>query len=179
MKTLKELFLDELADIYDAEHQLVKALPKMAKAATCTHLQKAILSHLEETKGHVKKVEQVFECFGVRARASTCEATMGLLEEADEVASDFDGSPAINAALIAAAQKVEHYEMASYGCLHEWAGVLGNQDAADILEEILNDEKAANGSLTDLARERSNDEALGESEEGDLEAVGAEKSDES
>jgi ferritin-like metal-binding protein YciE len=179
MKTLQNLFLDELADIYDAEHQLVKALPKMAKAATCPHLQKAILSHLEETKGHVKKVEEVFECFGAKAKASTCEATMGLLEEADEVASDFDGSPAINAALIAAAQKVEHYEMASYGCLHEWAGVLGNQDAADILEEILDEEKAANGSLTDLARERSNDEALGESEEGDLEAVGAEKSDES
>lgn len=179
MKTLQNLFLDELADIYDAEHQLVKALPKMAKAATCTHLQKAILSHLEETKGHVKKVEQVFECFGAKAKANTCEATMGLLEEADEIASDFDGSPAINAALISAAQKVEHYEMASYGCLHEWAGVLGNQEAADLLEEILDEEKAANGALTDLARERSNDEALGESEEGDLEAVGAEKSDES
>jgi ferritin-like metal-binding protein YciE len=178
MKTLQNLFLDELADIYDAENQLVKAMPKMAKAATCNHLQKAILSHLEETKGHVKKVEQVFECFGAKAKASTCEATMGLLEEADEIASDFDGSPAINAALIAAAQKVEHYEMASYGCLHEWAGVLGNQEAADILEEILDEEKAANGSLTELARERSNEEALGESEEGDLEAVGAEKSDE-
>jgi ferritin-like metal-binding protein YciE len=179
MKTLQNLFLDELADIYDAEHQLVKALPKMAKAATCTHLQKAILSHLEETKGHVKKVEQVFECFGAKAKADTCEATMGLLEEADEIASDFDGSPAINAALIAAAQKVEHYEIASYGCLHEWAGVLGNEEATDLLEEILVEEKAANATLTDLARERSNDEALGEGEEGDLEAVGAEKSDES
>ena len=179
MKTLKQLFLNELADIYDAEHQLVKALPKMAKAATCTHLQKAILAHLEETKGHVKKVEQVFDCFGVKAKAKTCEATAGLLEEADEVASDFDGSPAINAALICAAQKVEHYEMASYGCLHEWAGVLGNQDAADLLEDILDEEKAANATLTDLARERSNDEALGDSEEGDLEAVGAETSGES
>lgn len=137
----------------------------------------AILSHLEETKGHVKMVEQVFACFNKKATAQTCEATKGLLEEADEIAEEFDGSPAINAALISAAQKVEHYEMASYGCLHEWAGVLGNQEAADLLEEILNEEKAANASLNDLARERSNDEALGESEEGELEAVGAEKSD--
>src|ERR1035437_5518444 len=169
MKTLKRLFLGELADIYDAEHQLVKALPKMAKAATCTHLQKAILSHLEETKGHVKKVEQVFECFDKKARGKTCEATKGLLKEGDEIAADFKGSPAINAALISAAQKVEHYEMASYGCLHEWAGILGNQEAADLLEAILNEEKAANESLTELARERSNQEALGESIDGHLE----------
>lgn len=179
MKTLQTLFLDELADIYDAEHQLVKALPKMADATTCTHLHAAILSHLEETKGHVKKIEQVFECFGVRAKSGNCEATMGLLEEADEIAADFDGSPAINAALICAAQKVEHYEMATYGCLHEWAGVLGNQEAADLLEGILDEEKAANRALTALARERSNEEALGESEEGDFETVGTEKSNES
>ncbi len=174
MKTLNELFLDELADIYDAECQLVKALPKMAKAATCTHLQTAIVAHLEETKGHVTKLEQVFECFDKKAKGKTCEATAGLLEEADEIAADFKGSPAINAALIAAAQKVEHYEIASYGCLREWAGVLGQQEAADLLEEILNEEKAANESLTELARERNNEEALGESEEGDTEE-GAEK----
>ncbi len=176
MKTLKELFLGELADIYDAEHQLVKALPKMAKAATCTHLQKAILAHLEETKGHVMKVEQVFECFGKKARGKTCEATKGLLKEGDEIAADFKDSPAINAALISAAQKVEHYEMASYGCLHEWAGILGNQEAAELLEAILNEEKAANESLTELARERSNDEALGESKDGHLEVAGAKRS---
>jgi ferritin-like metal-binding protein YciE len=172
MKTLLDLFLNELADIYDAEHQLVKALPKMAKAATCTHLQTAFLAHLEETKGHVKKVEQVFECFNKSPRGKTCEATKGLLAEGDEIAASFKDSSAINAALIAAAQKIEHYEMASYGCLHEWAGVLGNEDAADLLEEILAEEKAANESLTDLARERSNDEALGE-----LESAGARHSD--
>lgn len=173
MKTLTELFLGELADIYDAEHQLVKALPKMAKAATSTQLQKAILSHLEETKGHVKKVEQVFECFDKKARGKTCEATKGLLKEGDEIAADFKASPAVNAALISAAQKVEHYEMASYGCLHEWAGLLGNQQAADLLESILNEEKAANESLTKLARERSNEEALGDFRDDHLDVTGA------
>lgn len=165
MKTLKDLFLDELADMYDAEHQLVKALPKMAQAATCTHLRKAILSHLEETESHVTKLEQVFECFDEESRRELCEATKGLLEEGGEIATAFKGSPAINAALIAAAQKVEHYEIASYGCLHEWAGLLGNKEAADLLEEILEDEKAANESLTELARARSNPEAMDESDE--------------
>lgn len=161
MKTLKDLFMDELADIYDAERRLVKALPKMAKAATSEDLKGAILSHLEETKGHVTKVEAVFECFGEKAKGKTCEATKGLIEEGDEIAADFKGSPAINAALISAAQKVEHYEVASYGCLHEWAGLLGNPDAASLLDEILEEEKAANESLTTLARASSNDEALG------------------
>ncbi len=164
MKTLQDLFLGELADIYDAEQRLVKALPKMANAATCTHLKEAILVHLEETKGHVTKVEKIFECFEVKAKGKTCKATVGLLEEGDEIAAEYEGSPAINAALIAAAQKVEHYEIASYGCLHEWAGQLGNQEAAELLEEILDEEKAANASLTDLAVTRSNDEAMDESD---------------
>jgi ferritin-like metal-binding protein YciE len=94
---------------------------------------------------------------------------VGLLEEGDEIAADFKGSPAINAALISAAQKVEHYEMASYGCLHEWAGLLGNNEAAGLLEQILEEEKAANESLTELARASSNEEALGESDEKDAE----------
>jgi len=156
MKTLRNLFMDELADMYDAERRLVKALPKMAKAATCPDLRKAILSHWKETQGHVRKLEQVFKSFDAKARGQTCEATVGLLEEGDEIAADFKGSPAINAALISAAQKVEHYEIASYGCLHEWAGVLGNNEAASLLEEILDEEKAANESLTELARKRSN-----------------------
>src|ERR1700722_3802470 len=127
MKILKDLFLDELADIYDAEHQTVKALPKMAEAATCDKLKKVILAHLKETEGHVKKLEQVFQSFGEKAKGKTCKATVGLLEEGDGIAANFKGSPAINAALISAAQKVEHYETASYGCLHEWAGLLGNK----------------------------------------------------
>lgn len=165
MKTLNDLFLDELADMYDAERRIVKALPKMAKAATCDDLKAAIESHLEETRGHVTKLEQVFQCFGVKPKGKTCEATVGLLEEGDEIAADFKGSPAINAALISAAQKVEHYEMASYGCLHEWAGLLGNEEAAELLMEILSEEKAANESLTTLARASSNPEALGKSDE--------------
>ena len=172
MKTLKDLFLDELADMYDAERRIVKALPKMAKAATCDELKKAILSHLKETEGHVKKLEQVFQSFDEKAKGKTCEATVGLLEEGDEIAADFKGSPAINAALISAAQKVEHYEMASYGCLHEWAGLLGNKEAAGLLLEILDEEKAANESLTELARSSSNEEALGESgQKGSKEAA--------
>jgi len=165
MKTLKDLFLDELADMYDAEHRIVKALPKMAKAATCPDLKEAIQSHLKETEGHVKKLQQVFQCFGEKAKGKTCEATVGLLAEGDEIAADFKGSPAINAALISAAQKVEHYEMASYGCLHEWAGLLGNKEAAGLLQEILDEEKAANESLTKLALAKCNQEALEESDQ--------------
>lgn len=161
MKTLKDLFMDELADMYDAERRIVKALPKMARAATCPELKAAIQSHLKETEGHVTKLEEVFEAFEQKAKGKTCEATVGLLEEGDEIAADFKGSPAINAALISAAQKVEHYEMASYGCLHEWAGLLGNEEAAGLLQEILGEEKAANEALTKLARASSNEEALG------------------
>jgi ferritin-like metal-binding protein YciE len=160
MKTLKDLFLDEVADMYDAERRIVKALPKMAKAATCDKLKKAILAHLKETEGHVTKLEQVFQSFDEKARGKTCEATVGLLKEGDEIAADFKGSPAINAALISAAQKVEHYEMASYGCLHEWAGLLENTKAAGLLQEILEQEKTANETLTGLARTGSNEEAL-------------------
>jgi ferritin-like metal-binding protein YciE len=165
MKTLKELFMDELADMYDAERRIVKALPKMAKAATYPDLKAAIQSHLKETEGHVTKLEQVFKSFDQKAKGKTCEATVGLLEEGDEIAAEFKGSPAINAALISAAQKVEHYEMASYGCLHEWAGLLGNEEAAGLLKIILGEEKAANEKLTKLARASSNEEALGESDE--------------
>ena len=164
MKTLKDLFLDGLADMYDAERRIVKALPKMAKAATCPDLKAAIQSHLKETEGHVTKLEDVFRSFNQKAKGKTCEATVGLLEEGDEIAREFKGSPAINAALISAAQKVEHYEMASYGCLHEWAGLLGNEEAAGLLLEILGEEKAADETLTNLAR-ASDDEALGESDE--------------
>ena len=167
MKTLKDLFLDELADMYDAERRIVKALPKLVKAATCDDLKAAFQSHLKETEGHVKKLEQVFQSFDVPAKGKTCEATVGLLKEGDEIAADFAGSPAINAALIAAAQKVEHYEMASYGCLHEWAGLLGNQKAARLLEDILEQERGANEGLTELARASSNEEALGESPDED------------
>ena len=163
MKTLKDLFLAELADMYDAEHRIIKALPKLAKAATCEKLKQAFLSHLEETKGHVTKLEKVFQAFGKKAKGKTCEATVGLLREGDEIAADNKGEPTNNAALISAGQKVEHYEIASYGCLHEWAGLLENQKAAGFLEQILNEEKDANKNLMELARASCNIEALDES----------------
>lgn len=167
MKTLRDLFIDELADMYDAEKRILKALPKMAKAATSEDLKAAILKHLKETEGHVTKLEQVFQAFDEKAKGKTCEATVGLLKEGDEIAAEFKGSPAINAALVSAAQKVEHYEMASYGCLHEWAGLLENDEAAGVLQQILDEEKAANDSLSKLARESCNQQAMGNSDENE------------
>jgi len=162
MKTLNDLFLDELQDIYDAEHRISKALPKLAKAATDDDLKAAFAAHLTETMGHIEKVAQVFEILGEKAQRKTCEATVGLLKEGDEIAEEFADSPAINAALIAAAQKVEHYETASYGCLKEWAGALGHEDAAELLGEILFEEEAANDKLTKIARDGCNEKALDE-----------------
>jgi ferritin-like metal-binding protein YciE len=163
-KSLSDLFIDELQDMYDAENRIVKALPKLAKAATNSDLKEAFEDHLEETKGHVKKLEQVFKSIGEKAKAKECKATVGLLKEGDEIASDFKGTSAINAALIAAGQKVEHYEIASYGTLIEWAESLGHDDAVGFLREILDEEKAADEKLTDLARDGANDEALQASE---------------
>jgi ferritin-like metal-binding protein YciE len=166
MKTLKDLFLDELADMYDAEHRIARALPKVVKAATCTSLQAALESHLKETQGQITKLESVFRSIGEKAKGKKCEATIGLLEEGDEIAAEFKGSPAINAALIAAAQKIEQDEIASYGCLHEWAGLLGHQEASRLLKEILGQEKGADEKLTELARSGNNQEARdGEPEE--------------
>lgn len=160
MKTLQDLFFNELADIYDAEHRIAKALPKMAKAATSTALKKAFELHLKQTEGHVKKVEEIFECFDRKAKSKTCDATVGLLKEGDEMVASFQGSPAINAALIAAAQKIEHYEIATYGCLHEWAKIMGNTKAAVLLQEILDEEGDTNKELTLLARSSSNEDAM-------------------
>jgi ferritin-like metal-binding protein YciE len=161
LKTLKDLFLAELANLYDSEQRIVKALPKLAKAATCTHLKAIFLSHLKESETHVTKLEAIFRSFDVKPHAKTCVATIGLLEEGDQLAAEFKDSPALNALLIVAAQKVEHYEMASYGGLHAWAELLDNAKAADLLEEILAQERAANAALKDLALTRTNQEALG------------------
>jgi ferritin-like metal-binding protein YciE len=159
MKLLKDLFLDELADMYDAEQRIVIALPKLAQAATDPGLKTAFLAHLDQTRHHVTNLEQVFRLFDEPAKRKTCEATVGLLKEGDQLAADFKDSPAINAALISAAQRVEHYEMAAYGCLHEWAGLLGHAEAAGILEGNLNEEKAANTTLSRLARGGNNQAA--------------------
>lgn len=166
MKTLKDLFLDSLADMYYAEKQLTKALPKMAKAATHEHLRAAFEEHLTETEGHVQKLEQVFEAFGVEPKSKKCHAILGIISEADEIASENKKSPTINAALIYAGQKAEHYEIASYGGLRDWAKLLGNEDAANILDQILDEEKAADAKLTALAEGDCNESAQsGDTEE--------------
>lgn len=172
MKTLENLFKDELADMYDAERRIIKALPKLTKAATCPDLKEAFQVHLKQTEGHVKRLEKVFRSCGEKAKGKTCEATVGLLKEGDEIAADFKGSPALNAALIAAAQKVEHYEIASYGCLHTWAKQLGNEEAAELLKDNLDEEKDADTVLNALAFSYLNQAALGETNHPQKEFTG-------
>ena len=161
MKDLKELFLDELKDVYDAEKQLTKALPKMAKATTNAKLQKAFEHHLKQTEGQIEKLEKVFAAFDEKPKGKTCKAMKGLTEEGDEIIKEFKDEPALNAALIAAAQKVEHYEIASYGCLHEWATTLGKPAAAKLLKQILDEESDTDEKLTKLAVSDINAEAMG------------------
>jgi len=162
MKTLRDLFMEELAVMYDAEHLLVKGLPKLAAATTCPYLKQSMLAHVQETAGHITTLAAIFTALGGTAKRTACRATQGLLEEAAAVAARFKRSPTINAALICATQKIEHYEIAAYGCLHEWAGLLRNNAAVRLLEEILNEEKGANAALTELALTHVNKEALDE-----------------
>lgn len=151
VRTFEDLFIDELKDLYDAEHQLTKALPKMAKAATSPDLKKAFESHLTETEGHIKRLEQVFEGLGQKATRKTCPAMKGLVEEGSEVIEE-DMEPEVkDAALIGAAQRVEHYEMAGYGTVRTFAHILGHHDLEGILQETLNEEGAADEKLTQLA----------------------------
>jgi ferritin-like metal-binding protein YciE len=159
MKTLENLFLDELRDVYDAEHRIIKALPKMRKAATCPHLQATFDRHLTETNGQINQLNIIFASIKEKPKRKKCDAIVGLLEEGDEMAAEYKNSPSINAALIAAAQKVEHYEMATYGCLREWAARLGNEKAAKILNGIFDQEQNADEVLTTLARMKNNHEA--------------------
>ena len=160
MKTLTDLFLSELADMHDAERRIAAALPMMSGAATAPELKTVFELHLKETKGHIEKIERVFNCFDTKPWSKTCEAAKGLLKEGEALAKEFAGSAALDAALISAAQKVEHYEMASYGCLTTWAGLLDNGEAATILEEILEEEKAADDALNEIALTHSNIDAV-------------------
>ncbi len=160
MKTLKDLFLNELADMYDSEHQIQRALPKLAEAATCEKLKKALTSHQKESEGQIKHLDEVFASAGAKPHGKTCDATVGILKETHDLVAHFKGSPVLNAALVNAAQKIEHYEIASYGGLHEWAVLLGNKKGAELLKNILAEEKAANDTLTALARSTCNPEAL-------------------
>ncbi len=153
---LQELLLDELADLLSAETQLTKALPKMAKAVQSDELREAIESHLEETQGHVERLKQVFEAFGEKPKSKTCKAMKGLVEEGSELLQELKGKSTIDAGVIAAAQKVEHYEIASYGTVIAWAEQLGNSEAAEILGETLEEEKAADEKLTEVAESVAN-----------------------
>ena len=161
MNTLEDLFLDSLADMYYAEKQLTKALPKMAKVATHGALQSAFRAHLSETEGHVQKVEAVFEAFGKSPKSKKCPAILGIIDEAEEIISENKKSSTINAALIFAGQKAEHYEISSYGGLREWAKLLGNTEGARLLDEILDEEKSADAKLSDLSKD-CNESALSE-----------------
>jgi len=162
---LKKLFEDSLKDIYWAEKALVKALPKMAKKATAQELVTAIENHLTETEDQVKKVEQVFEILGKKATAKKCDAMAGLIEEAEGIMEETDEGAMRDAGIIAAAQKVEHYEIASYGTLCTFAETLGLKDAVKILEKILNQEKAADVKLTEVAVSTINIQAAEEAAE--------------
>ena len=166
-ENLQELFVEELRDVYDAEKQLTKALPKMAKAAESDELRTAFEEHLEITRMQVNRLEEVFKSLGLTARGKTCEGMKGLIEEGSSHIEELDGST-LDAALIGAAQKVEHYEMATYGTLATWADLLGHQDAKDLLGQTLEEEKEADEKLTAIAGqinpEAENEE--GEEEEG-------------
>lgn len=161
---LMKLFEDELKDIYWAEKHLTKALPKMAKNASSPELLEAIESHLEETEAQVVKLEQVFEILGKKAVAKKCEAMAGLVKESEEIMKDTEKGPQRDAGIISAGQKVEHYEIATYGTLRTFAQVLGLEDAAMILEEILEEEKNADRTLTSVAEATINVAALEEEE---------------
>ena len=167
MNALNNLFLNELADMQDSEQRIIKALPKVIKAATCDKLKQALSDHLEETQGQVGQLERVFAIFAEKPRSRKCPAMVGILDEGEKLISEYGKTPAINAAIIAACQKVEHYEIASYGTLRAWARLLGKEDAAEILEEILDQEKDADHTLNDLAvaknKETLNEVAAGAS----------------
>jgi ferritin-like metal-binding protein YciE len=170
-KTLHEAFIDELRDAYDAEKQLLKALPKMAKKASSEDLTAAFEAHLEETRGHVDKLEQVFGTLGEKVRGKHCDGIAGIIEEGKSVMEEDFDAETMDACLIAGGQRAEHYEMAAYGTLVAWAKVMGHTEAADLLEEILEEEKAADEKLTALAEGGINqaaaDEAHPAEDEGD------------
>jgi ferritin-like metal-binding protein YciE len=156
IKNMNDLFVHQLQDIYYAEKQLVKALQKMAGKATDKQLKDGFLTHLEETKTHVQRLEQVFQMHGAAVAAVDCPAIDGIIEEADEVSGEVADVPVLDAALIAAAQAAEHYEIARYGSLVAWAKQLGRNDCASVLQKTLDEEKATDKKLTSLAESKVN-----------------------
>jgi ferritin-like metal-binding protein YciE len=159
LDSLQSLFLEELKDIYHAEKQLVQALPRLAKSVSSPELKEAITSHLEETKGHVERIEQIFQDLGHAARGKRCKGMEGLLEEGKEIMEEEGEDAVIDAALIAGAQRVEHYEIAAYGCLRTYAQLLGYDNAARLLSETLSEEEAADEKLNAIAESKVNAQA--------------------
>ncbi len=160
LDSLEDLFLNELKDVYNAEKQIVRALPRMAKAAESPALQQAFTKHLRETEGHVQRLEQIFQSLGQAARGKKCKGMEGLIEEGKEILEE-DGAPeVIDAALISAAQRVEHYEMAAYGCLRTYAQLLGHKDADGLLQATLQEEEATDEALTALGEGGINQAAV-------------------
>lgn len=156
IKTMNDLFVHQLQDIYYAEQQLVKALPKMAQKASEPQLKQGFLTHLDETKEHVKRLEQVFQMHGVQVKAVDCPAIDGIIEEANETAGEVADKAVLDAALINAAQAAEHYEIVRYGSLVAWAKQLGRNDCASVLQKTLEEEKATDKKLTSLAESHVN-----------------------
>jgi ferritin-like metal-binding protein YciE len=160
MRTLEDLFVHELKDLYAAEKQLLKALPKMAKAATHEELREAFQAHLQQTEGHMKRLDDIFSQLQLSSRGAKCKAMEGLVEEGKEILNEEMEDDVRDAALICAAQRVEHYEMAGYGCARTFARDLGHHEAADLLQRTLEEEAAADEKLTEIAVGRINAEAM-------------------
>ena len=156
IKTMDDLFVHTLRDIYYAENQILKALPEMIEKATDSQLKQGFQTHLTETKGHVQRLEQVFKMHGVAVKGIDCPAIDGIIDEAEEIAGEVDDKQVLDAALIAAAQAVEHYEITRYGSLIAWAKRLGRNDVATVLDQTLSEEKAADKKLTDIAESKVN-----------------------
>jgi ferritin-like metal-binding protein YciE len=158
-KQLDELFHDTLKDIYFAEKKILATLPKMAKAAQSDELRDAFEKHHDQTEEHIARLERVFATIDKKPQGKTCDAILGITEEGAEVMKDYKGSPALDAGLLAAAQAVEHYEISRYGTLKTWAQELGLNDAAELLEETLQEEKDTDATLTEIAENAINQEA--------------------
>lgn len=168
INSLRELYIDHLRDLYDAENQLIKALPRMAKEASSDELRQAVEEHLEQTRGQAERLEQIFEQLGEKPKGKKCKGMQGVIEEGKETLEEDMEEETKDAAIIAAAQRVEHYEIAGYGTARTYANLLGENEAAELLEETLNEEKETDQKLTQLAEE-INVEAAEGSEEGEEE----------
>ena len=162
INSLRELYVEELRDLYDAENQLIKALPKMAKEASSDELRQGLEEHLEQTRGQAERLEQIFEQLGEKPKGKRCKGMQGLIEEAQETVDEDMEEDTKDAAIIAAAQRVEHYEISGYGTARTYANLLGENEAAELLEETLNEEKETDQKLTQLAEQINVEAAQGE-----------------